>query len=51
MDALYDASACKCYVMAPLDSLIYSTQEVHREASDMINLYANAYLMGAEMNQ
>ena len=49
LSALYDAAGHRTHVSASLDSLAKSADEV-REEADMINLYANAFLMGAEIH-
>jgi len=51
MDALYDASACNNEVTVSLDGLVNFTEQARNEALELLNLIANAYLMGAEMNR
>ena len=51
LDALYDTSACNNEVTVSLDGLVNFTEQARNEALELLNLIANAYLMGAEMNR
>ena len=50
VEALFETSACNSEVAVTLNSLVNFTEQTRYEALELLNLIANAYLMGAEIH-